>query len=179
MIGARPLGINRAAGLWFTYTSTAADAAESLPHADPTPATAYAAPVTWKPQRPRFHIVPLVIAWIGSAAGIMAAAYIVPGDSVNGFLGAMLVAALVAMLNAIAPPVIAAIRLPYTVGVGFILVLAVDALMLQAASAIAPARSRFDSLRLGAGNRADRRGGLDGVSMSSSAPTTTTPTPCA
>ena len=35
------------------------------------------------------------------------------------------------MLNAFVPPIIAAIRLPYTVGAGFILVLIADALMLQ------------------------------------------------
>ncbi len=105
----------------------------------------YAEPVTWKPQRPRFHLIPVVFAWVSSALGLLVAAYIVPGDSVNGFLGALLVAALVAILNAIAPPIIAAIRLPYTVGLGFILVLALDALMLQAASAIAPGAIQIDS----------------------------------
>ena len=42
----------------------------------------------------------------------------------------MLVAAIVAVLNAILPPVIAALRLPFTVAIGFLLVLALDAAML-------------------------------------------------
>ena len=118
---------------------------ESSPHTDPKPGTTYAEPVTWKPQRPRFHLIPVVVSWVGSAVGLLVAAYILPGDTVHGFWGAMLVAALVAVLNAIAPPIIAAIRLPYTVGLGFILVLAVDALMLMAASAIVPSAIEIDS----------------------------------
>ena len=111
----------------------------------PPPAGSYAEPVAWKPQRPRFRIYPVAVAWVGSALGLMAAAYIVPGDRVNGFFGALVIAALVAILNALVPPVIAAIRLPYTVGAGFILVLIADALMLQAASAIAPGALQIDS----------------------------------
>ena len=68
------------------------------------------------------------------------------GTASRGFLGALIVAALVAILNAFVPPVIAAIRLPYTVGLGFILVLVADALMLMAASAIAPGAIHIPSL---------------------------------
>ena len=105
----------------------------------------YAAPVTGSRNGLASTSCRSLLAWIVSAIGLLVAAYIVPGDSVNGFLGALLVAALVAILNAIAPPIIAAIRLPYTVGLGFILVLALDALMLQAASAIAPGAIQIDS----------------------------------
>jgi hypothetical protein len=48
------------------------------------------------------------------------------------------VAAIVAVLNALLPPVIAAMRLPLTLAVGFLLVLALDAAMLLLASDIAP-----------------------------------------
>ena len=135
----------------------------STPSSSPSPGAGdYAEPVIWKPQRPRFHLVPVLLSWIGSAIGLLVAAYIVPGDSVNGFLGALLVAALVAILNAIAPPIIAAIRLPYTVGLGFILVLA-----LGCADAAGRIRDRTGSdpdrlVRLGAGNRASGGGGVDG-----------------
>ena len=36
-------------------------------------------------------------------------------------------AAAVAVLNALLPPLVAALRLPYTVGLGFVLVLLLDA----------------------------------------------------
>lgn len=106
----------------------------------------YSESVVWKPHRPRLQPFRLAVAWVGSALGILIAAYIVPGDSVEGFFGALIVAALVAILNAFVPPVIAAIRLPYTVGLGFILVLVADALMLMAASAIAPGAIHIPSL---------------------------------
>ena len=120
----------------------------TAPDASPTgppPADTYAEPVAWKAQRPSFHLWSIAVAWIGSALGLMVAAYIVPGDSVNGFFGALLVTAIVAVLNAFVPPIIAALRLPYTVGLGFILVLIADALMLMAASEIAPGAIRIDS----------------------------------
>ena len=55
------------------------------------------------------------------------AAGIVPGAEIRGVGGAILVAAIVGLLNAILPPIIAALRLPYTVAIGFLLVLALDA----------------------------------------------------
>jgi uncharacterized membrane protein YvlD (DUF360 family) len=48
------------------------------------------------------------------------------------------VAALVAIMNAVLPPLVAALRLPFMVAVGFLLVLALDAAMLLWASDIAP-----------------------------------------
>ena len=42
------------------------------------------------------------------------------------------------MLNAILPPLVAALRLPFTVAIGFLLVLALDAAMLLWAADIAP-----------------------------------------
>ena len=45
-----------------------------------------------------------------------------------------MVAALVGLLNAVMPPMVAALRLPFMVGLGFILVLLLDAWMLMAAS---------------------------------------------
>ncbi len=94
----------------------------------------YGEPVVWQPRSPTIRPWPLAVAWVGSALGILVAAYIVPGNSVDGFFGALLVALAVGILNGIVPPVIAALRLPYTVGAGFILVLIADALMLLAVS---------------------------------------------
>ncbi|MGN6379979.1 MAG: phage holin family protein [Gaiellales bacterium] len=75
-----------------------------------------------------------MLAWIVSGAALLFAAWVLPGVSSTNFWGAFLVAALVAILNAILPPMIAALRLPFTVGLGFILVLLVDAWMLKVAS---------------------------------------------
>jgi uncharacterized membrane protein YvlD (DUF360 family) len=76
----------------------------------------------------------MVVSWLVSGAALLVAAWVLPGVSATSWWGALLVAALVALLNAILPPVIAAMRLPFTVGLGFILVLALDAWMLKVAS---------------------------------------------
>jgi uncharacterized membrane protein YvlD (DUF360 family) len=111
----------------------------------PTDGPGYGERVVWKPQRPRLRPVALVVGWFVSAASIFVAAALVPHVHVRSFLGALLVSALVAILNAVVPPIVAAIRLPYTVGLGFILVLALDALMLVWASDIAPGAIKVDS----------------------------------
>ena len=55
---------------------------------------------------------------------------------IEGFVGAVLAAALIAVLNALLPPLIAALRLPYMLAVGFLLVLLLDALMVVWAAAL-------------------------------------------
>ncbi len=97
-----------------------------------------ATPLAWQPDRPRLRPLRLVAAWLASALGLLLAAAIVPGANVHGFGGAVMVAAIVAVLNAILPPLIAALRLPFTVALGFLLVLALDAAMLLLAADIAP-----------------------------------------
>ncbi len=113
---------------------------DSAPHT-----SAYGSTPVWKPARPRLDPVRLVVAWVVSALGVLIAALILPGVHVHGLGGALLVAAIVAVLNAIVPPIIAALRLPFTVGLGFVLVLAVDAWMLKAASDISPSAIEVDS----------------------------------
>jgi uncharacterized membrane protein YvlD (DUF360 family) len=98
-----------------------------------------------KERRPRFSILRVLIAWVLSAASVLFAAAIVPGVHINGWGGAFIVAAIIAALNAVLPPIIAAIRLPYTLVTGLLLVLAVDALMFQAASWIVPSQLTVDS----------------------------------
>ena len=101
------------------------------------PAEAAAAPA-WRPETPRVHPVRLVAAWLISALAVLVAAGIVPGAEVRGFGGAVLVAALVAIINAIIPPILAALRLPFTIGLGFLAVLAADAGALLLAADAAP-----------------------------------------
>jgi uncharacterized membrane protein YvlD (DUF360 family) len=57
---------------------------------------------------------------------------------VGGFGDAVLTAAVVAALNAVLPPIVAALRLPFTLALGFVTVLLLDALILLAASHIEP-----------------------------------------
>jgi len=94
--------------------------------------------LAWNPVRPRLRPLRLGFAWLSSALALLLAATIVPGASVNGFWGALLVAAIVAVLNAVLPPLVAALRLPFTVAAGFLLVLALDAVILRLAADIAP-----------------------------------------
>src|SRR6187402_3664929 len=107
--------------------------------------TTYREPVTWQPERPRFRPARVVTAWILAALALMAAAWLVPGASIEGFWGALLVSAIVAGLNAVLPPLLAALKLPFTLVAGFLLVLLADALMLLAADEITDNAIHLDS----------------------------------
>ena len=74
----------------------------------------------------------------------MVAAGLLPGVYIDGFLGALLVAAVVAVLNAVIPPVLAALRLPATLVLGFLLVLFADAGILLATDALTDGILRVD-----------------------------------
>jgi uncharacterized membrane protein YvlD (DUF360 family) len=86
--------------------------------------------------RPKIHAVRLVLSWLVSAAALFLAAWIVPNVEIGTFWGALLTAAVIAVLNAVLPPLVAALRLPFTLVLGFLLVLVLDALMLLAAASI-------------------------------------------
>ena len=93
----------------------------------------FAQPVTWEPEAPRLRPLRLIVSWIVAGLAVLIAAWIVPGFSLAHTGAAFLVAAIVAILNAILPPIIAALRLPFTLVAGFLLVLVADALLLVAA----------------------------------------------
>ncbi len=76
----------------------------------------------------------LVVSWLLSALALLIAALLVPHVDVEGFWAALGVTAVIAVLNAIVPPVLAALRLPFTIATTFLLVLFADALMLMLAS---------------------------------------------
>ncbi len=107
---------------------------------------AYGVAVRWQPQRPRLPPLWLALSWALSALSLYVAAALVPGVSLGSFGGALIVAALIALLNAILPPVVAALRLPLTLALGFVLVLLVDALLLELASGALPNYIGVDSL---------------------------------
>jgi uncharacterized membrane protein YvlD (DUF360 family) len=95
----------------------------------------YGERVKWEPERPKLKPLRLLIAWVSTAISLLFAALILPGVDIVGHGGALLVAAAIAILNALLPPLLAALRLPFMIGVGFILVLILNAVALLVASA--------------------------------------------
>jgi uncharacterized membrane protein YvlD (DUF360 family) len=94
----------------------------------------YGQSTAWRPERPRLRLFPLLASWLATGVALMVAAALLPGVDIKSFWGALLVAAIVAALNAIIPPVLAALRLPLTLVLGFLLVLIADALILLVAA---------------------------------------------
>ena len=93
----------------------------------------YGQQLTWEPAAPRLRVLPVVVSWIISAAAVAIAAWILPGFGLEQTGAALIVAALIGILNAVLPPVLAALRLPFMLVAGFLLVLFADALVLQIA----------------------------------------------
>jgi putative membrane protein len=87
----------------------------------------------------------VVVSWLTAALSLLVAAAIVPGVSATGFWAALGVALVVAVLNAVLPPVLAALRLPFTLVLGFLVVLLADAAMLWLASDILESGFAVDS----------------------------------
>jgi uncharacterized membrane protein YvlD (DUF360 family) len=101
--------------------------------------------MTWSPQAPRYRLLNVLLTWVVAAVSVFVAAAIVPHVSVGRFSDALAAAVLIAALNAALPPLVAALRLPFTLGLGFLLVLVLDALILLLASHITTRTIRVDS----------------------------------
>ncbi len=112
----------------------------------PEPAeAAYGHELVWVPQTPHFRLLNVLVSWLVAAVAVLTAASILPGLTVGNFGEAALDAALIAALNAILPPLVAALRLPFTLALGFVLVLVLDALILVLASHIDSTSIKVDS----------------------------------
>jgi len=109
------------------------------------PSDTYGQDLTWSPQRPRYNVVHVLVSWLVAGVAVFVAAAIVPHVSVGSFADALAAAVLIAALNAVLPPVVAALRLPFTLALGFVIVLVLDALMLLLASHITTRTIRVDS----------------------------------
>lgn len=83
--------------------------------------------IAWEPTKPRLRPLRLLVSWAVAAVSVYIAAGIVGGVSIDDPGGAFLVAAVIAAVNAVLPPLIAALRLPFTLVAGFLLVLFADA----------------------------------------------------
>ena len=105
----------------------------------------YGAASTWSPSFPHLRLRRLIVAWFTAALAVYVATWLVPGVSVADPQGAFFAAAIIAVLNALLPPLIASLRLPYMLVVGFLLVLAVDAWMLKLASDLSDSTFTVDS----------------------------------
>jgi uncharacterized membrane protein YvlD (DUF360 family) len=112
--------------------------------ADDADAT-YAEPVRWEVARPRFRPLRLVLALLVGAVAVIVSGLVLPGVHVKTFLGALEAAALIAVFNAILPPLVAALRLPFMLIIGFLAVLIIDALILLLISHLAPNDFKVDS----------------------------------
>ena len=93
----------------------------------------YGEMVRWEPAVPRLRVLRVLVSWVVAAASVAIAAWIVPGVDLEQTGAAFAVAALIAILNAVLPPFLAALRLPFMLVAGFLVVLAADALVLQVA----------------------------------------------
>jgi uncharacterized membrane protein YvlD (DUF360 family) len=90
----------------------------------------------WAPAVPKIRVSRLLVAWLASAVSLLVAAQIVPDASIRNFGGALAAAAAIAVLNALFPPLLAALRLPWMLPVAFLLTIGLDVLMLLAADRI-------------------------------------------
>jgi uncharacterized membrane protein YvlD (DUF360 family) len=110
-----------------------------------TAPTSYGEDTRWEPETPRLGLLRTLVSWAVGAAAVFIAAAVVPGVALEQGGAAFLVAALVGVLNAVLPPVLAALRLPFMLVAGFLLVLVADAGLLLAAQELLPDDIRVDS----------------------------------
>jgi len=104
----------------------------------------YGQRVVWRPQRPKLRLRRVLPRLLVAATAVAAAGWVLPGVELTGSGAAVSVAAAIAVFNAILPPLLAALRLPFMVAVGFILVLLADAGLLLLASDALPDDIRVD-----------------------------------
>ena len=105
----------------------------------------YAHEVRWEPLRPRLNPVRLAVALLVGALAVWFASIVLSGVHVRSFVGAIEAAVFIGVLNAILPPIVAAVRLPFTLVSGFLIVLATDAAILLIISALDPGDFKVDS----------------------------------
>ena len=105
----------------------------------------YGDETTWQPELPRLRPLRLIVSWFISALALLVAAAIVPHVDIPSFWGAIVVAAVVAVVNAVLPPIVAALRLPLQLVTGFLLVLVIDALALLIAANVDDRAIQVDS----------------------------------
>ncbi len=107
--------------------------------------TIFGEAATWHPVKPKMSIAGLSVHWLTAAAAVLITAWILPGISVEGFAGALIVAIVIGILNALLPPLIAAIPIPLMALLGFGIILVVDAAVIQITSSITENAIKVDN----------------------------------
>jgi uncharacterized membrane protein YvlD (DUF360 family) len=105
----------------------------------------YGQEAAWEPVVPRLRIGRLLLAWVVGAASLALAAWLVPGVELAGAAAALVVVLVIGLVNGVLPPLLAALRLPFTLVLGFLLVLFADAAALRIAADALPDDIRVDS----------------------------------
>ena len=72
----------------------------------------------------------ILVKWVLSAVGVLIAAYILPGVAVTSFWTALLVAAILAVLNAILRPILVVLTIPITILTLGLFLLVINALII-------------------------------------------------
>ena len=104
-----------------------------------TPSSAaWAEPARWRPATPRIGLLRLIVSTVVLTGSVYVAAAVVAGVTLLKPGAAVVVALVIALLNAIVPPIVAALRLPYMLAVGFLAILGLDALLLELAADLLP-----------------------------------------
>src|ERR1700749_857543 len=111
----------------------------------PDPDGSPAESTAWHAEAPRFQPLRLTLSLIVGAVAVWVAGLLLPGVHVKSPTGALLTAALIGVMNGLLPPIVAALRLPFTLAIGFVAVLALDAGIILAVSAIDPNDFQVDS----------------------------------
>lgn len=106
---------------------------------------AFGAAPRWEPTKPRLRLLPLLFAWLITAASVYVAAGIVPGVHIKELGGAFIIAAAIAIVNVLLPPLVAALRLPFMLVLGFVAVLLLDAAALLIADDAFPEAMAVES----------------------------------
>ena len=105
----------------------------------------YGETVTWEPAAPRIGLLRLLVSLAILTASVYVAAGLVPGRRARASPArACWSRSSLALLNAVVPPVLAALRLPFMVAIGFIGILLVDAGLLLLVDAVFPDWLRVD-----------------------------------
>ena len=107
---------------------------------------AYGEQPTWDPVRPTYTLARTLTHWLISALSLLVAAWILPGIQLDGIQGAVVIVAFVAILNALLAPLIAAIRLPFSVALGFIVSLLLSGILIEAAATAFPEYLHTDNV---------------------------------
>src|SRR4051794_2773078 len=104
----------------------------------------YGEAVKWEPVGPKISLVRLLVSLAILTGAVYVAAGLTPGVALERPGAGALVAVSLAFLNAIIPPILAALRLPFMVAIGFIGILLVDAALLLLVDAVFPDWLRVD-----------------------------------